>query len=662
MRSVFPLGGRPGDTVEVEMKGRNLDGTRAITFARPDIQAQVLSSEFFSLRARITIGPKTPVGLQDFRLRTARGTHVGVFHIGSLPELREAEPNNDLAHAQAIQLPAMIDGTIEGTDYYDVYRFHAEAGETLIFDLLATRAGSRFDGALGVLDERGNELDFADDSYIHKDAFLAFTPQRGGDYFIRVSATQEGRSNGSYRLAAGAIPYMRHVLPVGARRGTTGEFQLAGLNLGSIDRLALDDGMQTIAEGKVLSARPDLLTFRLSVPPSVKPGRYRLHVFAGSLEAPLPIPMLVTDLDEKLSTPARLRSQAQEVAVPVALSGVLDRRKTEHFFSFDVKPGERLTFDVDAMKLGFLVDPVIGIYTSDGQLLDFADDRLQQNGNQPPNLDPYLVHTFEKGGRYVLMIRDSAERGSPNYVYHLAIEKIEPDFELRTQTADETWYRGKTSLAPARVRRNGGWNTPVEVWAENLPTGVTADKVVAEPKDTILKDNCALNRRMDGTDVLVPIHVGPEVKPGVYPILLRARGTMNGKTVEHTAEVFYQWESVGKITGPITEQKLLATVTTLPPVVLEPPDTVTLKAGKQARVRVLVQRFDGGKTPLTLEPEPALPGVKVENNVAQPGASQVVELRLTAAGAVKPGWFRLRAGAAVSPPIELKREKDETAK
>ena len=30
-----------------------------------------------------------------------------------------------------------------------------------------------------------------------------------------------------------------------------------------------------------------------------------------------------------------------------------------------------------------------------------------------------------------------------------------------------TLYRGRTVTLPARVRRNGGWDTPVEVWVEN---------------------------------------------------------------------------------------------------------------------------------------------------------------------------------------------------
>jgi hypothetical protein len=659
--SVFPLGARQAETLDVEISGRNLNDTRDIAFARTDIQAQVLSSDFFSVKARIAVGQKVPVGLHDYRLRTPRGTHVGVFHVGSLPRLNEVEPNNDLQHAQKITLPVMIDGVVESDDY-DVFRFHAEAGETLIFDVMATRAGSRLDSTLTILDERGAELDFIDDYYIHKDPYLSFAVKKTGDYFVRVAAAAEpiatlfdGGRYSSYRLVAGAVPHMLRVLPAGARRDSTSELKIAGLNLQQVDRVVLGD---SLAEGKVVAATADSLTIRMSVPASVAPGRYPLRAFAGSVEAPLQILMVVSDLEEKLATSARSRQNPQSITFPVALSGTFDRKRAADFFAFDVGAGERLVFDVDSMKLGFLDDPLVAIYTPDGKLLASHDDRLQQNGDEPPNLDPYLVYTFEKAGRYIAMIRDCAERGNPNYVYRLAVYPGQPDFDLRSLTPELTLYRGRTVPLPVRVRRFGGWSTPVEVWADNLPPGVISDRMTAEPKDTIVKDNCALDRQLDGTNVLLPMHIAADAPAGDYPIRLHARGVMDGKVVEHTAEILYWWEHVGKVTGAVEEQKLVATVTDLPPVVFEPPESIPVTPGKVARLRVLVRRYDDGKSPLRIEPETPVEGVRFENNELAPG-TPTIELKLTASASFKPGWIKLRAGSSVSPPIELKAQSDQ---
>src|SRR5262249_43894366 len=233
----------------------------------------------------------------------------------------------------------------------------------------------------------------------------------------------------AYRLIAGAVPYVHRLLPAGARRGARNELRVAGVNLGSLDRLVLGD---SLAEGNVISTAPGAASgeraFRIDVPSSIAPGRYELHAFTGKQEMPLTIPILVSDLDEQLASPALSRSLAQPIAVPVAINGIIGRKSARHFFSFEAHAGERLAFDVDSMKLGYLDDPVLAIYSPEGEMVASDDDRLQQNGSQPPNLDPYLVHTFDKAGRYVVAIRDSAERGSPNYVYRLPDHPVEPAF------------------------------------------------------------------------------------------------------------------------------------------------------------------------------------------------------------------------------------------
>ena len=389
--AVSPLSGgdkeRPSTS---NSSGRNLNDTREIVFARPDIKAQIVVADFFFVQAKVTVGPSVPVGLHDFRLRTPRGTHVGVFHVGSLPRISDVEPNNDLNHAQRVTLPAMIDGVVD-LDDYDVYRFHADVGQTMIFDVLSTRAGTRFDSTLAILDERGAELDFIDDAYIQKDPHLSFTAKKTGDYFVRVAGSTEpisglfdGTPYSSYRLIAGPVPFMRHVLPAGLRRGATNEIRISGLNLQKVDRVLLGD---SLAEGKVVAATANSMTVQIPVPAGVPAGQHELRAFTGSVEAPLAIQIVVSDLEERLSTPARTRERPQSIAIPVAVSGVFDRKKTSHFFSFDVTAGQTLVFDVDSMKLGFLDDPLVAVYTPDGTLLASHDDRLQQNGDEPPNLD-----------------------------------------------------------------------------------------------------------------------------------------------------------------------------------------------------------------------------------------------------------------------------------
>ena len=97
---------------------------------------------------------------------------------------------------------------------------------------------------------------------------------------------------------------------------------------------------------------------------------------------------------------------------------------------------------------------------------------------------------------------------------------------------------------------------------------------------------------------------------------------------------------MGKVSGPVEDQKLIVTVTDLPPVVLEvnhnsrpgtyePAEFISLGPGKVARLPILVRRYDGSNSPLTLEPESPVEGLDVREQHLSPGQ---VDLRIETAG------------------------------
>ena len=605
--SLMPAGAQRGASVEVRIRGRNLGEATELRFARQDIQGEILSSEFYEIRARVKVGESVPLGIHDYRLRTPQGSHVGVFHVGSLPQQVEVEPNDDLGKAQVISIPSLTDGFMEAEEY-DFFRFHAQAGQTLILDLVAARTASSLDATLVILDHRGNELDYSDDYYIFKDPHLTFTVKQEGEYFVRVMAPRavpfRPPTSGSYRLVIGEVPLMRKVLPVGARRGRTAEFELHGVNLAGVSKIVLGD---SLVVGEVLEASHDQLRFRMSVPAELTPGRYFLHAHAGSIESPLPLPIMISDVPEQLSSSARSRTHPQHVGLPIAMNGILEHRKAADFFSFDVAAGQRVALRVDSMQLGFLLDPALFIYDLEGRQLAYQDEPAPNNSKEMPNLDPYLVHEFEKAGRYVVMIRDSAVRGHPDYVYRLLIEPVEPDFTLHALTPSPTLFRGQTNDLLVRVKRLGGWDTPVEVWVDNPPPGVEAEKGIAEPENTPYKGTCAEDMWTDGTNVELRLKVAADAPGGFHPILVRARGEVAGKVVERSAEILFRWGSVGTIRGPTTDQQLLAAVTDLPPVILETPESLSVAAGKTGRLKVIATRFAEPEAAIALQPE-SLPG------------------------------------------------------
>jgi len=252
------------------------------------------------------------------------------------------------------------------------------------------------------------------------------------------------------------------------------------------------------------------------------------------------------------------------------------------------------------MKLGYHLDPTITLLDGTGRKLAYADDPGIDDRSDEYQLDPDLSYKFETDGNYLLAIRDGMYRGGEQLVYRLTIERKEPDFIVELREPVKTFYEGQEGTIQVRVRRRTNWNAPVEVWAEGLPDGVTAEKGVADPKNSVVKDTCGVNREVDGTIVVLPVRVN-STHPTRTAFRIKGRGVMNGKTVEHTAMVRYEHGSAGFIYGPMEVQTAEMTVVEPRNVLLSVPDTVTATSGKETRLKVGVRRFGEAKTgPLRL--------------------------------------------------------------
>jgi len=194
--------------------------------------------------------------------------------------------------------------------------------------------------------------------------------------------------------------------------------------------------------------------------------------------------------------------------------------------------------------------------------------------------------------------------------------------------SDGTLFRGKENRMPLRVRRLEGWDTPVEVWAENLPKGVTSRPVSAKPENTKYKGACAEDHFFDGTDVEVPLIVSADAPTTLTQIRFRARGVMNGRVVEREARTQYWWKSRQKARGDSETTSLYATIADPPQLVLTTPYKISIVPGESDKLRVLIARFDDGKTPLQLEAGALPTGVVVEPTTVPAGAA-VAELNVS---------------------------------
>src|SRR5947209_698441 len=208
LQSIFPNGGRQGTEVIVTLKGRNLQDANKIAFHSPELTGRVTKATAYEVKAVIAVGADAEPGRHDFRLIAPHGTSIGYFDVGVLAERNEKEPNQTAEQAETITFPIVINGVI-GQGDYDYFKFQVNAGQTVVFDVLATRNGANTDAVLSILDQSGEELAYNDDYYGFKDPHLVYTFEKEGTYFIRVFGSSEAGSDTSvYRLIAGSMPHV----------------------------------------------------------------------------------------------------------------------------------------------------------------------------------------------------------------------------------------------------------------------------------------------------------------------------------------------------------------------------------------------------------------------------------------------------------------------
>ncbi len=156
--SVFPLGVRAGEPVEVEVSGANLGDMHKVK-VNPSNAAAKSTDGWMEL-------PLGQLGLATV------GKPVKLV-VGDEPETVEREPNDIPDKAQTVSLPVTINGRIAsasgkpasaqagqeaGSADEDYFRFRAHRGERLTIEVAAARLGSTLDSVVEVLDAKGQQI------------------------------------------------------------------------------------------------------------------------------------------------------------------------------------------------------------------------------------------------------------------------------------------------------------------------------------------------------------------------------------------------------------------------------------------------------------------------------------------------------------------------
>lgn len=206
VETVFPLGGRRGDTTHFELTGQAVPAKTAIALPR----------EGAELSHRLTIDGKL--------------SNAILLDLDDLPELLESEPNDTPEQAAKLDGPAALNGRIGTPGDVDSLWFNGKKGEAMELRLSAARLGSPLAASFTIFDAAGKELMSAGATNI--DPLLRFTPPADGSY--RVSISEQLRSRGgpayAYRFRVAPLVHDFQLRPaadaISLLQGSTAKLKL----------------------------------------------------------------------------------------------------------------------------------------------------------------------------------------------------------------------------------------------------------------------------------------------------------------------------------------------------------------------------------------------------------------------------------------------------
>jgi hypothetical protein len=211
----------------------------------------------------------------------------------------------------------------------------------------------------------------------------------------------------------GPPPVLTGIQPPGATLGREQTWTLTGGGLDRVTLVRVEGPGVRVLEWKPKDAAS--ATARVQVDAEATPGFREVRLEGPDGLSNLVMVRLDTLAQVDEVEPNDDRGKAQEVAVGTAVVGVLKPQDLDHF-RVKGAPGQRVTVDLEAVRLGTPVAAVVTALSETG--LPVSHAREPRGGGR----DVRLAVTIPREGSRLIQLRDNLYRGDDQAVYRLRID------------------------------------------------------------------------------------------------------------------------------------------------------------------------------------------------------------------------------------------------
>lgn len=241
------------------------------------------------------------------------------------------------------------------------------------------------------------------------------------------------------------------------------------------------------------------------------------------------------------------------IAFPSCTEGLFETNDDEDWFEFQATSSTEVVVEVVSQRVGEVTDPLLVVYrvqrsgeATELVLIDKSDDLSVGGGNNShfASRDPVLRFAAESGITYRILVRDQqrSKRYEPLPGYCLAVRPPAPDFALLVQPGivnhdlaklkseskpmSLTAYREVGYAFASHIYRFDGFDLPIDVHVEGLPSKVHASETTIEVQDLVKH---------------LVIHADADCDSSTQLIHFRGDASLSGRRISrwaHSAECF----------------------------------------------------------------------------------------------------------------------------